>query len=142
MEEIMRYVQARSWLPLVTGTVLSLILLTLIPPFVTPCPAAIVVDKEAESCLDGSDYHNEGGLIIRWTFVSNASGYHAVDGVDTHGDWIELSVYFPEDGCYRDTLFCQGYLSMACSVTVTIFGAGYGGEDISADHNFIGTGLG
>jgi len=63
--------------------------------------------------LEAEDYvasYNAGGDPIYVTYCSGASGYYAVDGFDTAGDFIELRVVLDMAAEYDDTLRSAGEL--------------------------------
>jgi len=87
-------------------------------------------------------FHDEGGVSIYIASCAAASGGFAVEGFDTIGDWIELSLTIPDAGSFADTLRSAGLLTEESEIKATYIGAGPGGADLSSTYHTLGLGIG
>ena len=94
--------------------------------------------------FEGESYfaeNNTGGVDIMLKPCGGASGGLIVEGIDQVGEWIELLVDLPENTYYEPSIRFQGYAGYTTDVRMTLLGAGPGGEDLSSDFSFVGTGI-
>jgi hypothetical protein len=120
-------------------TVLRLLAALLAASLLPACVYAHDITIEAESYTASFD---AGGNSIYTAYCSGASGTYAVEGFDTTGDWIEVTITTPEVGAYADTLRSAGTYGMYSSIRITIFNAGQGGGDVVSEYEVLGRGIG
>ncbi len=73
-------------------------------PAVNP-PAGDTVRIEAESYTDA---HDTAGARDSTLHCSGASGFLAVEGVDSDGDWIQMPFTLEDRTCFSDSLRGEG----------------------------------
>jgi hypothetical protein len=98
-----------------------------------------------EITLEAEDYtssFNTGGESIYVTACSGASGGYAVEGFDSPGEWIEITLTTPELGAYADTLRSAGLYGYESDMRITIMNGAEGGGDIQSYYDPIGLGIG
>jgi hypothetical protein len=103
-----------------------------------PVFAVEAVEVEGE---DYTSFSNLGGYDITEGFCSNASGSFYAFGIDVPGEWIQLPINVLKPGCYDSWILAQGFHDVRSDLKMTVFGAGPGGEDVTAYYEVIGQGL-
>jgi hypothetical protein len=101
--------QHRKWI--ITGAALMVLLGG------TPAHAGVTVQAECEEFVDS---YNIGGLEIMKSFCSGASEYHAADGLDVSGEWIEVDIAVPLTGYYQPLLGYQVEYEDSAGVRLTV----------------------
>ncbi len=99
------------WRRTLTGAVLLLLLVG------SAASAGVTVQAEGEEYVDS---YNLGGLEITKSFCSGASEYHAADGLDRTGEWIEVEIAVPLTGYYQPLLGYQTAYEDSASVRLTV----------------------
>ena len=92
-------------------------------------------------CESFTAFQDLGGLPIAKVSCAYASGGQAVDYVDVPGEWIQLSVIFPEDGYYSDSLCCAAYIGAVNTLRLTLSDEALKAEQTS-DVEVVGSGIG
>ena len=98
-----------------------------------------------EIALEAEDYtgsFNTGGESIYVTACAGASGGYAVEGFDSPGDWIEVTLTTPQLGAYADTLRSAGLYGYESDMRITIMNGAEGGGDIESYYSPLGLGIG
>jgi hypothetical protein len=85
--------------PRIAGTACTLLLLTLVRPV-----AASSWRFEAEN-INPASIHAAGN-VIEVVVCNNASGGHALEGLNMLGDWAEIRVAFDRETCFIDSIRC------------------------------------
>ncbi len=83
----------------------------------TAASAGVTVQAECEVYVDS---YNIGGQEIMKSFCSGASEYHAADGLDISGEWIEVEIAVPFTGYYQPLLGYQVAWEDSAAVRLTI----------------------
>jgi len=99
------------WRRTLTGAILLLLLVA------GPASAGVTVQAECEEYVDS---YNLGGEEITKSFCSGASEYHAADGLDITGEWIEVEIAVPLTGYYQPLLGYQTAYEDSSAVRLTI----------------------
>ena len=99
------------WRRTLTGVVLLLLAVG------APVLAGVTVQAE---CEDYVDSHNIGGLEIMKSLCSGASEYHATDGLDISGEWIEVDIAVPLTGYYQPLIGYQVDYEDSAAVRLTV----------------------
>ncbi len=99
------------WRRTLTGAVLLLLLVG------SAASAGVTVQAECEEYVDS---YNLGGQEIFKSYCSGASEYHATDGLDISGEWIEVDIAVPLTGYYQPLLGYQTAFEDSASVRLTI----------------------
>ena len=108
-------------------------------------PASAALESDLPFIVEAEDYiafNDIDGYIIAVVSCAAASNGLIVQGLDFPGEWIELSVNFPQSGFYEVQVGIQGLLGMEYELRTTIQGAGPQGEDLRAEFNYVGQGIG
>lgn len=92
-------------------------------------------------CESYTAFQDLGGMPIATLSCSYASGGQAVDYVDVPGEWIQLSVTFPGDGYYSDSLCCAAYIGAVNTLRLTLSDEALKAEQTS-DVEVVGSGIG
>lgn len=79
--------------------------------------AGVTVQAECEELVDS---YNIGGLEITKSYCSGASEYHAIDGLDVTGEWIEVDIAVPLTGYYQPLVGYQVEYADSAAVRLTI----------------------
>ncbi len=107
--------------------------------FVLPaCSYAHDIVVEAEDYVNSYD---TGGTAIYVTACSGASGGYAVEGFDSPGEWIEVTLAIPEVGSYADTLRSAGLYGYESDLRITIVAGAAGGGDLTSYYRPVGLGI-
>jgi hypothetical protein len=88
---------------------------------------------EAEEFESYGSY-NIGGVDIRVSYCSYASGGLAVDGLDMPGEWFKLKVTLPIGGCFTSRLDYQSAYGETTQLAVRILDYPHVGEELRADY--------
>ncbi len=99
------------WRRTLTGAALLLLLVG------TSASAGVTVQAE---CEDYVDSYNIGGGPIMKSFCSGASEFHAADGLDITGEWIEVEIAVPLTGYYQPLLGYQTAYEDSSGVRLTV----------------------
>ena len=94
--------------------------------------ADVVVECEDFETYDSYDL---GGMPIVSLFCTGASGYLAVNGLDTPGEWILVSASIPVAGCYESLLAYQAAYDDDVHFRVSLIGASLPGGEIAVDYS-------
>jgi hypothetical protein len=94
---------------------------------------------EAESFVASN---NIAGAPISIISCSGASGYQAVNGCDTPGEWIEVFFHLSSNASAVDTLRSASTSSAQTELRATMFSAGPMGEHLISTYDVIGEGIG
>jgi len=108
----------------------------------TLLPASIYAHDIALEAEDYTSSFNAGGEVIYTTACAGASGGYAVEGFDSPGDWIEVTLTTPELGAYADTLRSAGLFGYESDMRITIMNGAQGGGDIESYYHPVGIGIG
>jgi len=103
------------------------------------CTYAHQITVEAETYTAS---FNTGGEEIHVTICGAASGGYAVEGFDSPGEWIELSLTVPAPAAYADTLRSANELDYEGDARMTITGGAQGGGDLESYYHTLGLGIG
>jgi hypothetical protein len=87
-------------------------------------------------------YNDLGGVLIDDVGCPGTSSGYIVKGLDRFGEWIELSVTFPESGYYKIEVGIQGSEGLEYELRTTLVGGGPVGEDLRAEYFYVGEGMG
>ena len=111
-------------------------------------PAVILLSASSyahDITVEAEDYTNSfntGGESIIVTECSGASGGFAVEGFDSPGEWIEVTITTPELGAYGDTLRSAGLYGYDSDMRITIMGGAQGGGNLTSYYHPVGLGIG
>jgi len=104
-------------------------------------PASIYAHQITLEAEDYTNSFNTGGESIYVTACVGASGGYAVEGFDSPGDWIEVTLTTTELGAYGDTLRSAGLYGYESDMRITIVNGAQGGGDIESYYSPIGLGI-
>jgi hypothetical protein len=93
-------------------------------------------------CEDYFTFEDLGESLIRVVTCHYASGDKAVAGFDVLDEWIELEVWFPEDGEYDVSLRCAGLKDLKSTVGLTLYTDQGPAKNQTSDVQVLGTGIG
>jgi hypothetical protein len=105
-------------------------------------PACIYAHEITIEAEDYTNSFNTGGSAIYATECSGASGGFAVEGFDSPGEWIEVTLTIPKLGAYGDTLRSAGLYGYESDMRITIMGGAQGGGDLESYYSPVGLGIG
>lgn len=116
------------------------LLAVLAAAFLLPaCTYAHQITVEAETYTAS---FNTGGEAIYITECPAASGGYAVEGFDSPGEWIEVSLTISVLGAYTDTLRSASELDYEGDTRITIAGGAPDGGDLESYYHTMGVGIG
>ncbi len=99
-----------------------------------------VIEPVAIELESYDDFTDTGGTEIYVTNCGTASGGQAVEGFDVVGEALFYQVSFDREGYYAGVLQAAADKGVVNQITVTLEGAGPGGEDQSAVFEVVGMG--
>jgi hypothetical protein len=97
------------------------------------------VTVEAESYV-GVGWNDNGGAGIQLAYCEQASQEWCAQGLDKHGDWIQLEIHVPQTGEYDATIAFQSWLEQ--EYLLSIWPAGKISRTVTASFSFVGEGAG
>jgi hypothetical protein len=100
-----------------------------------------VIEPLAIELENYDSYDDLGGELIHKQSCGAASGGWAVEGFDTVGETLVYQATFDHDGLYAGILTAAATKNVRNQVTITVEGAGPGGEDQSAVFEVVGLGI-
>ncbi len=97
------------------------------------------VTVEAETYI-GVGWNDNGGAAIQLAYCEQASQEWCAQGIDKHGDWIQLVVDVPETGDYDATIAFQSWLEQ--DYLLSLWPVGKISRTVTASFSFVGEGAG